>query len=927
MTKPYVQINGLKIKFGLGCDGQVIQEHLNTLGEVTVGSQGFLQILEAQLGFVSDETPYTERLVQYHECLKSLDKDHSFYHRSFQEDSFAVARTLLQWRDDWYAAGWAGKFTDQSSPRLQAMAEVEKIAATHVSPGVGQRLQRILFELNRFKPAIESIELLEPIEFHGFLWKNILELLRDKYRIDLVIRSELQPSCQVENDLQALQNSLLISADKTGKSQQAKKYVFKNDGSVLILRGSNPPLTSLAIANVCQKIHQQHPDHKIALIAEREGYELNSAFEHTGLPWPGFSSVSPWRPVFQVLPLTFELMWQPLNPHILLQFLTHPIGPVPRDIREKLANIVSNEPGIGGDAWTTAIDKWVSEGDTPKAQGQRSETVRFWLESERYDPVLGMPCEKIIERAGSLANWLQGHISWLLEDSKNLFSLELYQAALSQANELQDVLKVLVESGSTKLLPREALRHVIENVRGSGTGLVDRIAQVKSNTPFIFPINTPAACCAPVDVSIWWNCQGLHRSIRYPWFPDERKALIASGVILLQEEVELGWLGQSWLRPILAAKHQLILVFHESATQRHPIWDQIQSLIENHQETVVDNWIVENRAIPSPVGKLIIGEERLNHKIIPDPSRWWQLPKGIALPKRETESYSSLDKFINSPYDWVLNYQARLRSGSLMAVNDDSQLKGTLAHKLYEQFFREHLTIDKITKVYVVSWVDQHLANLLEKSGAVLLVPGRITEKDEFLINVQRSLWNLIENLIRAKVKSISMEYAVEGNFVGGNLVGNIDLLVTNAEGKEAVVDIKWGGFKYRKESFEDETYLQLATYAQMRQQANKSWPDLAYFIIKDARLLALDTNYFPDALQVKPSSGGANTAALWQRVEQAWKWRREQMDRGLIEVTVQNTEPTDQSNGGDKCLVIPSASDGFNDYAVLTLSKEYQNG
>jgi hypothetical protein len=40
----------------------------------------------------------------------------------------------------------------------------------------------------------------------------------------------------------------------------------------------------------------------------------------------------------------------------LLQFLIHPLGPVPGRVRRALAEAVADEPGIGGRAWRQAIE-------------------------------------------------------------------------------------------------------------------------------------------------------------------------------------------------------------------------------------------------------------------------------------------------------------------------------------------------------------------------------------------------------------------------------------------------------------------------------------------------------------------------------------------------------------------------------------------
>ncbi len=64
---------------------------------------------------------------------------------------------------------------------------------------------------------------------------------------------------------------------------------------------------------------------------------------------------------------------------------------------------------------------------------------------------------------------------------------------------------------------------------------------------------------------------------------------------------------------------------------------------------------------------------------------------------------------------------------------------------------------------------------------------------------------------------------------------------------------------------------------------------------------------------------GLENAAQYWQRFEQSWHWRKSQFKRGLIEVTVSDTELTEESEPGEDCLEIPEASDRFNDYSVLT--------
>ncbi|MEA3290942.1 MAG: hypothetical protein U9Q71_01320, partial [Pseudomonadota bacterium] len=182
----------------------------------------------------------------------------------------------------------------------------------------------------------------------------------------------------------------------------------------------------------------------------------------------------------------------------------------------------------------------------------------------------------------------------------------------------------------------------------------------------------------------------------------------------------------------------------------------------------------------------------------------------------------------------------------------------------------------------------------------------------------------LLDQLQSARVVGVQMEHWQEGGFTGGKLNGAIDLVATNSNGREALLDIKWGAFKYRRRSLTESSYLQLATYAEMRRQATGRWPALGYFVIEDARLLALDTHYFPQA-EVYAPENGESVAEYWQRFQCTWRWRREQLDGGLIEAPITGTEPSDTlpRPPGEKGLPLPDHYDSFNDYAVLTGWKE----
>ena len=143
------------------------------VGEITVGPRGFLDLLESDLGLPPVTTHPSESIAAYRECLAERDDWVRFYHRSFDVDPVGVARTLNDWRQQWYLHGWDGRFPDRVGGRLGDMAVVEYLATERVPPGVGQRLRAVLGLLGRRRTQIRTVELLDDAADLPTMWRQI----------------------------------------------------------------------------------------------------------------------------------------------------------------------------------------------------------------------------------------------------------------------------------------------------------------------------------------------------------------------------------------------------------------------------------------------------------------------------------------------------------------------------------------------------------------------------------------------------------------------------------------------------------------------------------------------------------------------------------------------------------------------------------
>lgn len=908
----------MKITLGLGLDGLKPKLSPSTIGVKEVGPMGLLAILETQCGIAPMVDSPTTRIIQYLACLKACDHPQRFYHRSFAVDQFNVAKTLLNWRDNWYESGWQGVFTEAVSDRLQDMAAVELVAQGKVSVGFGQRQQALLTALKTQKTQIKHIVLVDPLTDFTPLWQQLLQ------SFTLIEQPVLLAPSPSDTDLSRVQSTLAqLASESLAKDENGSitKVKLKGDNSFVVLKARSRANSARLVSQWLATKMSEQPVNTIALLAGSEGAELDDALVAVDLPRLGFAKTSPWRPALQVLPIALELLWEPLNPQVLLQLLMHPMGLLPGRIRHPLAKVVADAPGIGGEQWqktlSSLLEKEKTREDYSAERYQQLEAdLQYWFASERYTPEQGLPLDIAKQRIMKVQTWLAKQQSTVVEDAAR----SLFGAALSQASELNSALTTLLADGVQTTQP-EQLRYLLDQLTGAGTGIVDQFPEIIPNRlKSVVGANQPDSFTDPVNTVVWWDLQTTSSVACYPWSQQELAQLKEHGVLLANLDQQLQRQALSWLKPINAAQERLVMVLHDSHEAHHPLWDQISSCLEHWQEHRVEDSVLDAQAISAFKQLLTVQSP---YTPLPSLRRTWQLETGAALGAREQESYSSLENFFYSPYQWVLQYKAKLRAGTLQSLSDGNLLKGKVVHHLYELFFNDNSTVltADYDKAAVDQWFDKAIKTLLLQEGAVLLQPGRLVEKEQFISTTRKSLHALIQQLRAAKVITVVMEQKQDALFFGGKLSGYIDMKVTNDQGVSAVIDIKWGGAKYRKASLKDNKHLQLVTYSYMghKNTATQQWPTVAYFIIDGGgAMLAQNTDYFPEATAVKPVTE-ENHAEIWQKMKETWLWRRKQLDSGLIEVTVTGTEVDEASQADEGALSIPDSSDRFNDYKILT--------
>jgi PD-(D/E)XK nuclease superfamily len=872
---------GLKITFGLDLDGYQDLQPRDRFNESICGPQGFLRILELRLGLASKPASAAGRIVQLREFLqKAASIKPRFYTASFAKDPLAVAETLLRWRDELVLAGWDGSPAPGSSQRIRDLAEVEELASPELLPGFGDRMRKALTELDRRDPKFAAIEVLENRESLPLLLRRVFAKLGASFRSGGAETS--RPAAIPGTDLRKIQEALV----KPGESRRIK---LDYDGSITFVSAYSEITLAHLAAQLFQRSRAQNEF--ATLIAQSGCSHLDTALRSLDEPVLGLSVRSAQRPVLQTLALALALRWEPLDPRDLLAFLIHPVSPMNKGLRDKLACAVAERPGIGGIEWNGAlaeneaflVNKFSADANGLKtALKQVEESLNKWVVVPRFDPQAGAPGSELAETCAAMAPWAMtqagdSHLAGAMAE-------QFAQLAFG-ARELAAILRTV------SIVSRAQLDRLLDQVVGSGVSGSHTVAE----SGHIHSLTAPGAFLEPAETVLWWDFRGAISSPGTPWTKAEIEQLQRSGVELLLPITRRERENVATLRPVLAARKQLVfmsprMIGNEPALY-HPFRDRIQSLIDGALPIFdLDRHLTDpNAAPPLPlVTPKLYAFPRLTLAGI---RRWWKLSGGQHLNSRDRESFSSSEKFIFNPTAWVLRYKAKLWNGRLLGADlvCGGRQRGNLLHRLFELVFASVPPIDWLhaKRSQMDLWLEKEWQKLLRMEGANLPLPGYKVIAEGLLDEGKRAIWVLIEHLRAAGVTKTSANVqTLEVPFVGGNIFGFLDLLVENASGQKAVIDLKYGGFKQKSQELSDNLHLQLAVYARLIDQGSP-WPEAAFLILGKRALLAQQRNFFPGADIVSSKLSPSGLQACWNEFEELWKWRRDLLDQGWIECAV----------------------------------------
>lgn len=843
----------MKITFSLhagGWQGAAAEPHL---GEPVLSPPAFLELLEVQLGLAGPPTVAARRTAAFLVALRAVDVPERFFHRSLQADEMGTAAALLAWRDEWHLAGWDGKASEGWPSRLGDMAAVEAAAAGRIACGEGERLALVADRIAKRRIPIEKVLVLEPLAAFPLRWRSVLA------QLPVEVMPLRQP--QVAGDLGAVQQRSLAAAVE---GTLAPVDAFAADGSIVVMRPRSVEAAEHWLSN------QYHTAPGVArLIVCDEpalGSSLDETLRATGAPMCGYSESSSLRPTTQALPLALETLWEPVEPARLLDFLMHPVGPLPVGVRRRLGRAFAAEPGIGGRAWTSVRDELRAE-----LESEADRKVTEWLEGGRYDRLVGAPLDLVVDRVTLLRLALQARLLKIIEES-GAGEADL-RSAVSHCSAVIDALNDLRASAADLVKPRLLEQLVAQTTADSANTLA--VAEVGC----VASAASVAACAVQsADEVIWWMPGSPKLPAAHPWLQVELDALKAAGVELLDPGAEMAAMMSLWIRPILAARKRLVLVLPPEGAELHPAWQLVSVVAPQLLITVLEH---------DDLGKVAVAAQEL-----PPARGSWKFDPGAkwrgtfqAPTRRDAQSFSSLEIAFNNPALAVLQDAAYLRSGNMHAPEQDSRLLGTLAHRLVQILLADPAALEWSPK-QVEDWFVHAADKLLKTEGMPLLAPGSSMQLTQFKASALGGIISLLAYLNTASVKRVDAERPLRGALGALALRGDTDLLLYLDKGATAALDLKWSRSARYRDRLAGGDFLQLALYAHMVEQETGAPPvAVGYFTFLDGSLSTLSAGVFGDKARVISPKDGQTTGLLIKGATASWEWRVQQWQAGEVDV------------------------------------------
>ena len=815
-------------------------------------TQGFLSQLALHAGIHQQMPSFPERLTSYHKALLEYDsvKEENIFHRSIKIDSMSVAKTLLRWRDCLALCGWNKNITLEECDRLNTLADIDNYFND-------EGIASLLLKLSNQILLMESGEVRIPQAY-----KNLV--------IEIPCPFNLLPD-YIKPLLASLQGIGVTIQENTSDSTAQPKAIneihFSQQWKAEVWLSQQLPTAYDVWINTDNK-------------------RLDNWLHMSGYPVCGSEMTATNPQITQMFLLAIQLFQRPLNVNTLLQYLFLSECPLDRQLRGRLARVIVDEGGFCNEKVQKCINTYIerefktADDKTPQksTKEQREENYMTYLpfDLRKDDSSLPLAEESDSVDINVLTNFLKRISNYASSKAVKISAVQPYDARIAQlrkVSEMTDALLNQIDALVEGEFSFTTLSQWAQSLYEDGNFILYP-AQVGSKCL----INQPSNMIGKVKKTIWCDFYGDITTTQSTDFLSnhEFEELKKQGISLWNKQHENDLMHLMMKQPIYNTTEKLTIVTcdRQGATKlpQHPLYLQLPS-----KPQVIDGDILYQEMAIKKVTPVDNHREEDNIEIRFDaekhPVTW-----------RKVESYSALEKLLQNPFDYFMNYTLQFIDTNETSINIFLTY-GNVAHKVVETLFTADRNGVSLTD-YVNVHYEEELNRALIQKGAILLLPEHHLDRERLRYRFRSCVSKLAIIIQENNLTVIQCEQKEEHdlNFEGGIILqGYIDMLLRDSEGNDVVFDLKYVS---KKNKFipvlENNRALQLAIYKAML--LNHDQPPkavrTAYFVMPYGILFSTDHFLGENCELITPK----NQAELMPQLRNGYAERVKEISEGRIE-------------------------------------------
>ena len=838
----------MELNYSVHYDCDVFIGDKRLMGTIYLGTQQLLQQLELRGGIPQSIKSDVERESDYMNAM-SNHIEGSIFEKPATVDRLGVARKLLQWRDNLIMAGWDGTCDNEASPKIKILANIEK---DFHSIGNADRWKAVAEAYTKFhflKDMVINVEC--PWVELPFLVQKTLSAIRNNG----IIVNELTADKAITN----------INLDKI----QVLEFHDVNEAYEWIANATRIP--------------------KDSLVVNRNNIRLNHILYSWDKPLVGASFHDSNPQILQLFKLGLSIFSRPLNIKNLTSYMLLPISPIPSALRNSLVKLLLKEGGFGKisrredgklrDEWDETIRLFPFLNNEGKPTPQARSKKMVFLTPIRRDYSLGIDKKELIIYLDTMLKWIFG-----LETAGN-FEEEV-SMQLQELRSLFNSLKIAIQT-----LPATITYSDINKLVQSIYRPMNYRAQFAENGS-LNVVSDIRQMAVPANNIIWLDCQDEDKE-KDPYdflVRSERDYLSSKGIHIPDFHVHLINKRLEIVSKINSVKSKVTLVKSSyDGTMRLGE----HSIISEVSYSYKSNFPEMGRSLP------LIDKETILHTDVNEvrkgsietfhPQKAYKLNSITNLKRKE--SNHSIDTLINFPFDYVMQYIAKLYQPDEEQVNNTFITIGLVAHSFFEDVITDSASDTNKMRQLVDKEFEKRLNTSIDETGLILRLPENASELRNFTIHLKESILTLIDIMETLRLHPVGCEIDLpqDEKCLSLNGIGDfgarIDLLLADKEGNYVIFDFKWSYSKSYEKKLCDNHAIQLELY---REAVKAAYPDkkvagVGYYLMPRRLLVTCDFNVVGNKT-IKHITFEGNSSDLFSQIQNSYRFRMKELETGHIE-------------------------------------------